>query len=393
MLTPFSFARIPPIHCGVGTLAKMGPWLQEQGSRRVLLVTGARSLERQGHLTAVEAYLAAAGVDHHRVIGAGEPSVAVVDELSRRWHGRDIDAVIAIGGGSVVDLGKALAAMVPHGNSVLDHLEGVGRDIAHSGISLPLLAIPTTSGTGGEVSKNAVISEVGPQGFKKSLRHERFIPAAVILDGALLTGADAALTAACGLDALTQLLEPFLSPIASPLSDAIVWSGLEQLLPNLRAACGDGADDPQVRLAVAYGALCSGIGLANAGLGIVHGLAGPLGGWFPIPHGVACGTLIGAAQRQTWQALRSRAPDHPALGRMARVGRLLNGGEDLPDAEAAAWLTTTLEAWVDELALPRLGAYGIGEGDLERLVAAADNRQNPIALEPAEIRTLVEQRL
>jgi alcohol dehydrogenase class IV len=393
MLPPFHFARIPPIHCGIGTLRRLVPWLRQQGSRRVLLVTGAASLERMGALAEVEVLLEQAGVWHARVIGAAEPSVGLVDAHTRRWHGQAIDAVIAIGGGSVIDLGKALAAMVPHGNSVLDHLEGVGRGLPHSGVSLPYLAIPTTSGTGGEVSKNAVISEVGPHGFKKSLRHDNFIPSAVILDGALLTGADAALSAACGLDALTQLLEPFLSPAASPLSDAIVWSGLQQLLPNLRLACGSGAADPQVRLAVAYGALCSGIGLANAGLGIVHGLAGPLGGWFPIPHGVACGTLIGAAQRQNWQAILARDPANPAVARMARVGRLLPGGTALGEPEAAEHLTQVLENWVEELAMPRLGAYGIGATEVERLVAAADNRQNPIALEAGEIRSLLLQRL
>ena len=213
----------------------------------------------------------------------GEPTAELVDQTTQIWSNHPFDAVIAVGGGSVIDLGKALAAMLPHGNSVMDHLEGVGKGLAHSGHTLPYLAIPTTSGTGGEVSKNAVLSGGGSHGFKKSLRHDNFVPSAVILDGDLLTSTHPAVTAACGMDAFTQLLESFLSPTASALSDAIVWSGLEHLIPNILKAFSDEAQNPDVRLNMAYAALCSGIGLANAGLGIVHGMAGPIGGWYPIP--------------------------------------------------------------------------------------------------------------
>ena len=244
------------------------------------------------------------------------------------------------------------------------------------------------------MSKNAVLSHVGPDGYKKSLRHDNFVPSAVILDGSLMTGAAADVTAACGMDAFTQLLEPFLSPTASPLSDAIVWSGLEHLVPNLRRACGEGSTDPQVRLNMAYGSLCSGIGLANAGLGIVHGLAGPIGGWFPMPHGVICGTLMGAAQQQNWSALKQRDPQHPAVERMARVGRLMPGGSHLSDNSAAVdHLTQCLLDWVEELKIARLGDYGITHGDLDRIVDAANNRNNPVALTPSEIKTLLEARL
>ena len=145
---------------------------------------------------------------------------------------------------------------------------------------------------------------------------------------------------------------------------------------------------------MAYAALCSGVGLANAGLGIVHGLAGPIGGWFPIPHGVVCGTLMASAQRQNWLALQQRAPDHPAIRRMARVGRLMPEGQALKDdADAVEHLSTTLESWVEILAIPRLGHYGVERSDLDRIVNAALNRNNPIDLTAAEIRHLVERRL
>lgn len=394
MTVSFAFARVPPIHCGMGTLQQITAWLRSCQAESVLLVTGRASLEAMGQLSVVASLIEDAGTRHHHVVCAGEPSTELVDRTTQQWFGHGIDAVIGIGGGSVIDCGKAIAAMLPHGNSVLDHLEGVGRGLPHSGITLPLLAIPTTSGTGGEVSKNAVLSNVGPDGYKKSLRHDNLVPSAVILDGALLTGAAVDVTAACGMDAFTQLLEPFLSPTASPLSDAIVWSGLQHLVPNLRRACGDGSADPQVRLNMAYGSLCSGIGLANAGLGLVHGLAGPIGGWFPMPHGVICGTLMAAVQQQNWSALKQRDPHHPAVERMARVGRLMPGGSNLTQNTVAVdHLTDCLGQWVDELKLPRLSDYGMTYGDLDRIVDAASNRNNPIALTPSEIKTLLETRL
>ena len=394
MTVSFSFARVPPIHCGTGTLKEITAWLRSLKAESVLLVTGRASLEEMGQLSVVTSLIADAAAKHDHVVCAGEPSTELVDRTTQQFFNHGIDAVIGIGGGSVIDFGKAIAAMIPHGNSVLDHLEGVGRGLAHSGITLPFLAIPTTSGTGGEVSKNAVLSHVGTDGYKKSLRHDNFVPSAVILDGSLLTGAAVDVTAACGMDAFTQLLEPFFSPTASPLSDAIVWSGLQHLVPNLRRACGEGSADPQVRLNMAYGSLCSGIGLANAGLGIVHGLAGPIGGWFPMPHGVICGTLMAAAQQQNWRALKQRDPHNPAVERMARVGRLMPGGCQLTqNTSAVDHLTACLGQWVDELKIPRLSDYGITHGDLDRIVGAASNRNNPIALTPSEIKTLLEIRL
>ena len=244
------------------------------------------------------------------------------------------------------------------------------------------------------MSKNAVISDVGPNGYKKSLRHDNFVPDAVILDGELLTGAAADVTAACGMDAFTQLLEPFLSSKASALSDAVVWSDLQHVVPNLRLACGEGASDPEIRLNMTYGSLCSGIGLANAGLGIVHGLAGPIGGWFPIPHEVICGTLMAAAHQQNCRALQERDPHHPAVERMARVGRLMPGGSKLTEHnEAVNHFTESLLDWVEELRIPRQGDYGITAADLDRIVEAASNRNNPIALTPSEIKTLLQSRL
>ena len=177
------------------------------------------------------------------------------------------------------------------------------------------------------------------------------------------------------------------------MTDALAWSGLTSLGPNLLAACGSGAQDLATREAMAYGSLMSGICLANAGLGIVHGLAGPLGGLFPIPHGVACGTLVAAAARANWQALRSREPGSPAVKKMARLGAFLSGVSGRSPSEAIESLVDILEAWTEALAIPRLGTYGIDTESIEALATEGRNRNNPIALTPAEIEALLRSRL
>lgn len=392
-ILPFEYARIPPIRFGTGKLELLPRLIRELGGSRVLLVTGGRSLETSGGLARVADLLGGAGISWERVSCPGEPTASLVDRVCERYRRADVDVVAGIGGGSVVDAGKAISAMLPRASSIFDHLEGVGRGIPPSGVKVPYIAIPTTSGTGSEVTKNAVISEVGPQGYKKSLRHDNLVPDAVIVDGSLLTSCPPRVTAACGMDALTQLLEPYLSPTASPITEALVWSGLRAIADNLLAACGEGAGDPVVREAMAYAALLSGIALANDGLGIVHGLASPIGGYFPIPHGVVCGTLVTAALRANLKALRSRAPNSPALAKLARVGGLLTGEPYHPEAPACDALQDLLDDWTMRLDIPRLGAYGIGESDLERILAAAANRNNPVELTREEIRALLSERL
>jgi alcohol dehydrogenase len=392
-IAPFFFAKVPPIHFGTGQLQQLPKLIRSLNGKTVLLVTGGKSLEASGQLARIESLLQDAGLTPHRVICAGEPTTPEIDRICAEYRPHAIDMVVGIGGGSVIDAGKAISAMLPHTNSIFDHLEGVGKGIPHSGVKVPYIAIPTTSGTGGEVTKNAVISEVGPNGYKKSLRHDNLIPDAVIIDGTLLTACPRPITAACGMDAFTQLLEPYLSPTATPLTDAIAWSGLEAIADNLLLACGDGAADPTVRESMAYAALLSGIALANAGLGIVHGLASPLGGFFPIPHGVVCGTLMAAAVRANWQALNQRQPMSPAIAKMARLGQRLCREPGKSEAYYCDALVTILDDWTEQLKLLRLSTYGVRSSDLDRILDQTQNRNNPIALTRNEIRTLVENRL
>lgn len=389
----FDYARIPPISFGAGKLIRLPQLVRQFRGQVVLLVTGGTSLQRSGKLAWVKNLLEQSGMTVHHVACDAEPTVTLIDGVVTSYRTLSVDVVISIGGGSVVDAGKAISAMLPHDNSIIDHLEGVGRGVAHSGVKKPFIAVPTTSGTGSEVTKNAVISEVGVAGYKKSIRHDNFIADGVIVDGELLTSCPRDVTAACAMDAFTQLLEPFLSPTVSPLTEAIAWSGLEALKDSLLPACGTAAADVTVRERLAYASLLSGIALANDGLGIVHGLASPIGGFFPIPHGVVCATLVASSVRANLRALRQRAPTSPALKKLARVGALVVDSSERRGDDSCDALVDTLDQWTTILQVPKLSQYGINDHDLEKILDLAENRNNPIELTRAEIRSLLEERL
>lgn len=392
-IPPFTFAKVPPLYFGTGQIKQLPFLVQQLTGTHILLVTGQRSLQASGQLSRIQDLLAKAEIRFQLVICKGEPTTHFIDETCENYRNKGINAVVAIGGGSVVDAGKALSAMLPHNNSIFDHLEGVGKGLPHSGIKLPFIAVPTTSGTGSEVTKNAVISEVGEAGYKKSLRHENLVPDAVIVDGDLLIHCPQSVTATCGLDAFTQLVEPYLSPTATPLTDAIAWSGLEAFQASFWAACGSQAQDPQVREGMAYASLMSGIALANAGLGIVHGLASPLGGYFPIPHGVACGTVVAGALQTNWQALKAKAPESLAIAKMVQLGKLLSDKEGQSDDWYGQACGNIIHDWTLKLEIPRLRVYGIQEKDFDKILSGTRNRNNPVKLSQAEIREILKQRL
>ena len=392
-MLPFSFAKIPTLHFGPGKIRLLPQLIGQQDKHHVLLVTGARSLQASGHLARILNLLTKAEICVEHIVCAEEPSTQWVDDSCNTYRDCGIEAVVAIGGGSVVDGGKALSAMLPHQNSIFDHLEGVRKGLPHSGVKLPFIAVPTTSGTGSEVTKNAVISEVGEAGYKKSLRHDNLVPDIVLVDGELLVSCPSNITAACGLDAFTQLVEPYLSPTATPLTDAIAWSGLEAFKANFLAACDPGASDPQVREGMAYAALMSGIALANAGLGIVHGLASPLGGYFQIPHGVACGTLVAQSLKANWLALKERAPDSIAIAKMIRLGQLLSGNDGNTNDRYGQICGEIIDQWTDQLAIPPLSNYGLQVAHLDKVLDGTRNRNNPVDLSREEIRSMLLARL
>jgi alcohol dehydrogenase len=380
-----------------------------------LLVTGVRSFVESPAWVPLTRGLEAAGVAWEHLAVTGEPSPELVDGAVAARRADPPDAVVGIGGGSALDAAKAIAGLLRSGTTTMDHLEGVGRGIPYPGPATPFVAVPTTAGTGSEVTKNAVLAGRLPAGdaapggatpaataagaergvpFKKSFRDERLVAEVAVLDPDLLLGCPPAVIAGDGMDAVTQLLEAFTSTGASPFTDAIARAGLAAAagaLPSWHAATLAGAPAKATaadRAAMAWAACCSGIALANAGLGAVHGIVAALGARYPVPHGMGCGILLSATTRTNVAALAARAPGSPALARYADAGRILAGGPDLADEAARTSLVAELEAWTEGLALPRLADFGMAAAGIPAVVAdsrGSSMRTNPVALDDVEI--------
>ena len=396
LIQPFSITRMPRIEFGAGAIARLPELLGRYG-RRVLLVTGTRSFQDSIHWQRLLTALDQATLRWEHCTVHDEPSPALVDEIVRRLQGTGIAVVAGIGGGSVLDAAKAVAGLLPSGDSVLDYLEGVGPERPYRGPALPVIAVPTTAGTGSEATKNAVLSVRGEHGFKKSFRDERLVPEYALIDPDLLATCPPEQIAANAMDALTQLLESCVSLRANPFTDALVESGLNAIRQGLFAWYEGGEEEAaDGRAQLAYAALISGICLAQTGLGAVHGLASPLGAFFPIPHGIVCGTLVAATTRANIDALRTRDPDNPARGKYARLGNLLSGRQHHNPRNARESLVLTLIDWTERLRLPRLGAFGIQETDLPRIVRhsrGSSMKTNPIVLSDEELLAILRQRL
>ena len=393
VMPPFEFARCPHIIFGSGSFGDL-PHLAGGFGERVLVVTGAHSLQASGRWDLLKEGLDRRSVDFLHLPVKGEPSPQLVDDAALEFRGSGIDLVMAVGGGSVIDAGKAISAMLLEGGSVMDYLEGVGTGARHSGTKVPFIAVPTTAGTGSEATKNAVLSRVGSDGFKRSLRHDNFVPDMALIDPELALSCPADITAACGMDALTQLLESYVSTAASPMTDALALSGLEHVRDNLVPASTTGTGDIEVRAGMAYAALLSGMTLANAGLGVVHGFASVIGGRFPAPHGVICGTLLGAATRANidW-LLKERGTEDESLRKYARAGAMLAGRETGEIPGDCELLMETIDEWTRILSLPFLGDYGLSASDIDGVLEETGLKNNPAALGKEELRTILERRI
>ncbi|MDR1936499.1 MAG: iron-containing alcohol dehydrogenase, partial [Candidatus Accumulibacter sp.] len=387
-IADFSFARMPEIHFGPGKLSLLPQRIASYG-KTALLLTGGASFARSEACARLTGALDRAGIRLFRASVAGEPSPDFVDATVARHRAEAIDCVVGIGGGSVLDAGKAVAAMLPQDGSVVPYLECVATR-KHDGRKLPYIAVPTSSGTGAEASKNAVLGSVGREGYKSSLRHDRFVPDVALVDPELTLGCPPQVTAACGLDALTQLLEAYVSSKASPITDALALSGLAHVAAGFLPACENGREDLAARSHMAYAALLSGVVLANAGLGVVHGLAGPIGGFFPIPHGVACGTLIGVATRINIEALRrDAAGNRAALEKYARAGALLSGEEAAGEDAGCESLLRVLERWIAAAGIARLSAYGVSRDDFPRILDKSNNKNSPVTLAREQMQAIL----
>ncbi len=391
---PFTVARVPRIRFGAGVASELARIVAGRGERS-LLVTGERSFAPE-RLRQLREDLAAAGVELVGHVRSGaEPGPDSIDQHVAVARQLDPDVVLGIGGGSVLDTAKAVAGLVRSGTAVMDHLEGVGRGVPYPGPSVPFIAVPTTAGTGSEATRNAVVTVRGERGFKRSFRDDRLIAADAVVDPDLMAGASPALIAANGLDALTQLLEAWTSTGANPMTDALALDGLQAARDGLLPWHADpsGPQAAPARTRMAWAALLSGICLANAGLGAVHGLAAPIGALLPIAHGAACGAILGATVRANIQALTSREPDGVGLGRYATAGRLLAGLDtQTTDVKARDALVALLHGWSATLGAPSLRELGLRSTDVDRVLAGVSTssmRCNPVSLTETELRSIL----
>jgi alcohol dehydrogenase class IV len=392
---PFSIARLPRIEFGRGMIASLGQRLAGYGAC-VLVITGARALQNSAQWPRLQADFARHKLQWRHCTVSGEPSPQWVDQTVAEFADQPIDVVVGIGGGSVLDAAKAVAGLLRVKRSVMDYLEGVGPELTYHGPAVTFIAVPTTAGTGSEATKNAVLSVHGPQGFKKSFRHDLLVAEYAVIDPDLLASCPRELIAANGMDALTQLIESYVSTRANVFTDALAISGMRAVRDGLLPWYEGGASATAAHEKMAYAALISGITLAQTGLGSVHGLAAPLGAFFPIPHGVVCGTLVAVATQVNINSMQAREPQNPALDRYARVSEILC--ERRHRSRDTAWLALVelLTDWTKRMQLPGLTRYGITRGDFEHIVAHARGssmKTNPVVLTDAELHAILASRL
>ena len=379
----FEFATATRIVFGPGCLAQLGGIVREMGASRPLVVTGGNA-SRAGLV-----FEQLKGAEVSRFSVAGEPTVDVVRRGAEA--ARDCDVVIAIGGGSVIDGGKAIAALATNPGDVLDYLEVVGKGQPLQVAPLPFVAIPTTAGTGSEVTRNAVLGSP-EHGVKASLRSAMMLAKVAIVDPELTYELPQHVTASTGLDALTQLIEPYVSLRANPLTDALCVDGIRRAAVHLERAYTDGHNaEPRENMSLA--SLFGGLALANAGLGVVHGFAAPIGGMFDAPHGAVCAAVLPHGVEANIRALRETAPGHPVLERYRQVAGVLTGNSDAPAEAAVPWIQSLCE----RLGIPPLRTYGIEAGHIADLVEKASKassmKANPVVLTTAELRKVVEAAL
>lgn len=388
----FSLLPLPAIHFGAGRFSSLAQHIAPFG-RTILVVTGAHALRHSGHLSELIESLQQSGLRVHHLAVDREPSPELVNHAVSRFRDCSVDAVLAIGGGSVLDAGKAISAMLLQTLPVERFIEGQEAFTAHDGRKVPFIAVPTTSGTGSEVTSNAVISRVGAGGFKRSIRHPAFVPDIALIDPELILTLPEEMTAASGMDACTQLIEAFTSPFASPYTDALACNGLERFSRSFPGVCTNRALDSSARGDIAWAALLSGIVLANAGLGVVHGFASSVGGLVNIPHGTLCATLLLEATRENIAALRLVDPGHPVLHKYARAGALLSGSAHGDVHSGCEKLLERLEAWQEQLRFPRLSRYGLESLDIDHIVSITRCKSNAVQLDEAAMKRILLKRI
>jgi alcohol dehydrogenase class IV len=378
----FEFATATRIIFGPGKLSTLGAVAEEFG-KSALIVTG-RSLSRLGPL---QAQLNKADIAATIYSISGEPTLQDVRAGVERARAGQCDMVIAIGGGSAIDCGKAISAMLSNPGDVLDYLEVIGKGHPLTRRALPFIAIPTTSGTGAEVTKNAVLSSPTHR-LKASLRSLLMLPRVALVDPDLTLGLPAEITATTGMDALTQLIEPYTCCRTNPVTDALCRDGIPRAARALKRAVKSG-DDREAREDMALASLFGGLALANSGLGAVHGFAAPIGGMFDAPHGAVCATLLPRVMNANVNALEARFAESESLIRYQEIARWLTGDEQATPRDGVRWV----EQLGADLKIPSLASFGIKESDIPALVEKVGNassmKANPLPLTEPELTVIL----
>ncbi len=391
MVKSFEFSRIPKIIFGPGKIKSLTSELLKFG-KKILIITGKESFYKIIVAEIIINEIKKEGIDIEHIKVSGEPSPYDIDNIAERYRKQQIDVVVGIGGGSVLDMAKAVSAMLLLDDTVKNHIEGVGEK-QHPGCKIPYIAIPTTSGTGSETTNNAVISEISENGFKRSLRHNNFIPDIAIVDPELTLSCPANITAASGMDAFTQLLESYLSNKSSPFTDVLAFEGLKQIKSSLLSVNMVSKKNIDARTNMAYAAMISGITLNNAGLGVVHGFASSIGGYFNIPHGIICGTLMASANKLTIQRLFNEDPQNPAIEKYFKIAKLFVDEEQINKEKYIERFIEKLKVYTDLLKIPKLGKFGIDKSDIELIVNNTSNKNNPYQLSKNDLIKILEDRI
>ncbi|MCE5334796.1 MAG: iron-containing alcohol dehydrogenase [Desulfobacteraceae bacterium] len=386
MTGTFEFATAGRVLFGPGTLKDVPAMATRFGNRALLL--GGSSPERSARL---KDRLESAGIAVFFHPVSEEPSIRTVQAAVAAGRESGCEVILGFGGGSVIDTGKAVAALLANGGEPLDYIEVVGKGRVLTMPSLPFIAIPTTAGTGAEVTRNAVlVSE--EHGVKASLRSPFMLPSAAVVDPETTLPVPPAVTAATGLDALTQLIEPYLCKRANPLTDSLCREGIRRVSRSLRRAFADGSD-LEARSDMSLAGLFSGMALANAGLGAVHGLAGPLGGLLHAPHGAVCARLLPIVMEANLRALEKSAPGSAVLKRFSEVASLLTGEDEALPADGTGWLA----ALCGGLGILPLSTYGLDSRMAETVAAqamkASSMKGNPVELDEAVLIDILHEAL
>ncbi len=382
----FEFATAGRIFFGPGTLKESGAAARELG-KRVLVVCGTSPARSRPLLSVIEA----SNLKSYCFETRGEPTIGQIANGVKFARQSGCDVVIGFGGGSAIDSAKAIAGLVPNEGDILDYLEVIGKGKQLVVPALPCVAIPTTAGTGAEVTRNAVLASPEHR-VKVSLRSPFLLPRVAIVDPQLTLELPAAVTAFTGLDALTQLIEPYVSIRANPITDAFCIEGMNRAARSLHRAFEDGQDSA-AREDMALASMLGGLALANSGLGAVHGFASPIGGMFPGPHGAICAALLPHVMEINARALHERMPSGESLRRYDRVAALLTGKSEAGAHDAINWVTKLCRA----LQIPGLRAYGVAESDIGTLVdeaaKASSMKANPISLTHEELTEALQRSL